>query len=271
VVITPGISSSHLFRSCPVAESVVSFKIKTNMIMDTKKDFMALEYTGTDNLEAMQKAVNYNNFLISLITRQQLSTSDKILDIGAGIGLFAEMMLKKGFNNIYCVEPDPHQAARLEDKGLQVSISIDDVEGDSFDFIYSFNVMEHIENDREELTLWAGKLKKGGRLLIYVPAFNLLYSSMDKKVGHFRRYRRRQLTAMVLGAGLTPVGQARYADSLGFFITLLYKLINNKSGDLNERSLVFYDKFIFPLSKITDCLFYKFFGKNTFIVSEKNN
>jgi SAM-dependent methyltransferase len=231
---------------------------------------MAIKYTGTDNLEVMQKAENYNRFLISLITRHKPPTSSKILDIGAGIGLFADMMLKKGFSNIYCVEPDLHQAALLESKGFMVSTSIGDVEDDDFDFIYSFNVMEHIEKDQEELTLWAKKLKKGGKLLIYVPAFNLLYSSMDKKVGHFRRYRRRQLTEMVLNAGLTPVCEGRYADSLGFFITLIYKLLNNKSGDLNERSLVFYDKYIFPLSRICDCLFYNLFGKNTFIVSEKD-
>jgi hypothetical protein len=34
---------------------------------------------------------------------------------------------------------------------------------------------------------------------------------------------------MVVDAGLTPVGEAKYADSLGFFITLLYRLIYKKN------------------------------------------
>lgn len=229
---------------------------------------MAFEYTGTENLEVMQKAENYNRFLISLIMKQQLSGSVKILDIGAGIGFFAEAMQKKGFD-IHCVEPDLRQAALLESIGLPVSTSVDEVADGSFDLIYALNVMEHIENDREELMLWAGKLKKGGRLLIYVPAFDLLYSSMDKKVGHFRRYRRRQLTEMIAGAGLKPVGRAKYADCLGFFMTLLYKLTGGKSGNINERLLVLYDRFLFPLSRAGDCLFHRFFGKNTFIVAEK--
>jgi hypothetical protein len=49
--------------------------------METKKDFTTAEYTGTDNLEAMQMAVNYNRFLISLITGRKISATDKILDI----------------------------------------------------------------------------------------------------------------------------------------------------------------------------------------------
>ena len=160
---------------------------------------MALEYTGTDNLEVMQKAENYNGFLVSLIMLQQPPIAGKMLDIGAGIGLFAEAILQKGYN-IHCVEPDARQASVLESKGLTVNASIDEIADESFDFIYAFNVLEHIENDRQELGLWAKKLKQGGKLLIYVPAFNLLYSSMDKKVGHFRRYRRRQLSRMVVNA-----------------------------------------------------------------------
>ncbi|MDR1356678.1 MAG: class I SAM-dependent methyltransferase [Tannerellaceae bacterium] len=229
---------------------------------------MSIEYTGTDNLEVMQKAENYNRFLLSLITRQHLATSCNILDIGAGIGLFAEAIRNEGFT-VHCIEPDMRQATLLRSKGLPVSASIDQVADGSFDFIYAFNVLEHIEKDTEELELWASKLKQGGKLLIYVPAFNLLYSSMDKKVGHFRRYRRRQLTKMILEAGLTPCGKAEYADSLGFLITLLYKLVNRKSGNIDEKSLVFYDRILFPLSKAGDLVFRKLFGKNTFIVSEK--
>jgi hypothetical protein len=65
--------------------------------METKKDFTMTGYTGTDNLEAIQMAVNYNRFLISLITGRKVSTTDKILDIGAGIchGVKKKILLKK--------------------------------------------------------------------------------------------------------------------------------------------------------------------------------
>ncbi|MDR2118035.1 MAG: class I SAM-dependent methyltransferase [Tannerellaceae bacterium] len=229
---------------------------------------MEFEYTGTDNLEVMQKAIHYNAFLISLITGQPRSASDKILDIGAGIGSFAEAIRAKGFE-VHCLEPDLQQAQLLERKGFTVNTSLDGIADGSFHFMYALNVLEHIEKDREALSEWAGKLKKGGRLLIYVPAFNLLYSSMDRKVGHYRRYRKKQLTEIIESAGLKPVSSARYADCIGFFVALLYKLINRKTGDIHEKSLMFYDRFLFPLSSAGDCFFHHFFGKNVFIVAEK--
>jgi SAM-dependent methyltransferase len=229
---------------------------------------MEYEYTGTDNLEVMQKAVKYNAFLVSLITKRAHLPSDKILDIGAGIGLFAEAVKKEG-GDVYCLEPDKSQAKLLESKGFTVSTSLHEIADESFDFMYALNVLEHIEKDEEELLLWAKKLRKGGKLLIYVPAFNLLYSSMDKKVGHYRRYRKKQLTKMMAGAGLTPLYKARYADSIGFFVSLLYKLINRKSGSIDEKSLVLYDTILFPLSVLGDTIFHSLLGKNVFILAEK--
>ncbi|MDR1557391.1 MAG: class I SAM-dependent methyltransferase [Tannerellaceae bacterium] len=229
---------------------------------------MEFEYTGTDNLEVMQKAINYNTFLISLITKQQHAISNKILDIGAGIGSFAEVIREKGFD-VHCLEPDAYQAGLLESKGFTVSVSPGGIADESFDFIYALNVLEHIEKDEEALSEWAKKLKKGGKLLIYVPAFHLLYSSMDKKVGHYRRYRKKQLMKIVESAGLKSVGRARYADCIGFFVTLLYKLINKKTGDVPEKSLIFYDRVLFPLSTVGDIFFHTLLGKNVFIVAEK--
>jgi SAM-dependent methyltransferase len=228
---------------------------------------MEFEYTGTDNLEIMQKAVNYNAFLVSLIVRQGLSPSDKILDIGAGIGSFAGALREKGFD-VHCLEPDMKQAGLLRSKGFAVSVTWDEIAGRSFDFIYALNVLEHIEKDGDALREWAGKLKDGGRMLIYVPAFNLLYSGMDRKVGHWRRYRRKELEGIIQGAGLRIVGRARYADCVGFFVSLLYRLLQ-KQGDINERSLVFYDRYLFPFSLAGDLLFHNFFGKNVFVVAGK--
>ena len=63
-------------------------------------------------------------------------------------------------------------------------------------------------------------LRPGGRFYLYVPAFPLLFSAMDRKVGHHRRYRLAGLTSQLQRAGFRVL-RARYADSLGFFATLL--------------------------------------------------
>jgi len=224
-------------------------------------------YTGTDNLEVMQEARNYNAFLVSLALRN-VTTANSILDVGAGIGLFADIVRQKG-GNVVCFEPDVMQAEIIDNKGITAYTSLDPIENESFDFIYSFNVLEHIENDTEALESWASKLKPGGKMLIYVPAFNVLFSSMDKKVGHFRRYTRKTLTQKVTDAGLKIVKTAQYADSIGFLVTLVYKKFHKRNGDINKNSLIFYDRFLFPLSKLCDRVFSKMLGKNVYVTVKK--
>jgi hypothetical protein len=114
----------------------------------------------------------------------------------------------------------------------------------------------------------ARKLSPGGRLFIYVPAFQALFSSMDRKVGHFRRYRRTQLVQLIERAGLTVV-RAKYVDSLGFLATLLYKLLGSNTGDLNRRSIVVFDRIVFPISRLFDLLLGRMLGKNLYVVATK--
>jgi hypothetical protein len=44
-------------------------------------------------------------------------------------------------------------------------------------------------------------LKPGGRMVLVVPSGDWLYGSLDKALGHFRRYRRRDLEASLRAAG----------------------------------------------------------------------
>ena len=221
-------------------------------------------YSGTDNLEVMAEAANYNNFLLALI-RENIKKGDRILDIGAGIGTFGIPLTKEGYL-VRCVEPDESQAALIAAAGLPVSRSVSDIEDDSLDFSYAMNVLEHIKDDTGALRTWLTKLRVGGRMLVYVPAFDLLYSSMDKKVGHHRRYSLGTLSNRATDAGFA-IETIRYVDSLGFFAALMYKVLGNESGDINKGALIIYDRFVFPLSRLLDRLFDRQLGKNVALVA----
>jgi 2-polyprenyl-3-methyl-5-hydroxy-6-metoxy-1,4-benzoquinol methylase len=223
-------------------------------------------YTGSDNLEIMAAAVNYNNFLMTLLS-DYIQPKFRILDIGAGIGTFAKKLRDEGYN-VLCFEPDEIQAELIKSNGLPVASSIKEIELSSLDFIYSLNVLEHIEDDLDALTQWLALLKPGGRMLLYVPAFQILYSSMDKKVGHFRRYNKEELIRKSKAAGFDII-RAEYADSLGFFASLMYKYFNNGSGDINHRALVFYDRIFFPISRFLDFFMNTIMGKNLYIIVER--
>lgn len=214
----------------------------------------------------MLEAVNYNNYLISLIKKNS-NKNMYILDFGAGIGTFAEE-IKKEFNNISCVELDDYQRSIIESKDIKAYKSLDDIEDNSIDFIYSLNVLEHIEDDLEILEVLKKKIKNDGEIFLYLPAFNCLFSSMDKKVGHFRRYDFSMLEALAKSCKL-EVKHKAYVDSLGFFATLLYKYIGSKDGDINKKSLIIYDRVIFPISRVLDKVFNKLFGKNVYIRLKK--
>jgi len=224
------------------------------------------DYGGTDNLEAMAQAINYNSFLFDLAEGCS-SEGATVLDFGAGIGTFAAEMRRRGLD-VRCVEPDAQQALRLSKDQFVVYQSIDDSPVETFDYVYSLNVLEHIEDDELALRQIYQKLRPGGRLLVYVPAFQLLYSSMDRKVGHFRRYRKGDLAGRLARAGF-KVSEARYCDSLGFFASLVFKLVGDESGSLNVRALVAYDRFLFPMSRLLDKLVDRILGKNVLAIAHR--
>lgn len=223
-------------------------------------------YSGTDNLEAMAEATNYNGFLVGRVLALA-PESGKILDFGAGIGTFAAHVSARGLD-VVCLEPDPVLASRLRDKGLVTHESMDAIGAASIDYVFTLDVLEHIEDDAAAAQEIAGKLKPGGRLLVYVPAFPILYSNMDRKVGHFRRYRRGPLQKMIEGAGFTEI-RARYVDGLGFFASLAYRLTDNGTGAINIRMLKIYDRFLFPLSRLLDPALNLFMGKNIILTATK--
>lgn len=224
-------------------------------------------YTGIDNLEVMKEARNYNHYLLGLI-RPYLSKGGKNIDFGAGVGTFAIPFCNEGFH-ISCVETDTDLKQKLGSLGVNVVGDLKSLDEECYDVIYTLNVLEHIEDDVNTLKIANEKLKNEAVLLIYVPAFMTLFTSMDKKVGHFRRYTGSELRGKLIEAGFV-VESVRYVDCLGYLAALLFKYVGNESGDINKSALIIYDKLIFPISVMLDTFMGRFFGKNVFVVAKKS-
>jgi len=220
------------------------------------------------NLEVMEEAVRYNRFLLGLV--QPLAAAGRrVLDFGAGSGTFAQPLRAQGAD-VVCVEPDPQLRLRLAEKSLRVVTDLREVEGGSIDLAYSFNVLEHIEDDAAALAALARVLRPGGRLVLYVPAFMVLYSAMDRRVGHLRRYRKRALARLVEGAGLA-VEDVRYADSLGFVAALAFRAVGSRSGELSRGAVRFYDRWLFPASRALDACLAPLAGKNLVLRARRSD
>ncbi len=223
-------------------------------------------YTGKDNLEVMALAENYNAHLTGLLLQHVKNCTD-ILDFGAGTGTFARALRRHGYA-VTCIETDPDLCSSLKELGFHVESAVTELGDRDFDLIYSLNVLEHIDDDRAAVDALRDRLRTGGRLFIYVPAFTMLFTSMDEKVGHRRRYTRQTLTALLTDCGL-QVETVGYCDSIGFLATLAYKLIGSKTGEIDRSSLLFFDKYLFPIGQVLDRFVSSHFGKNVFGVATK--
>jgi len=133
---------------------------------------------------------------------------------------------------------------------------------------YSINVLEHIQDDIEILQELRSVMLKGGRLFLFVPARTELYSVMDYCVGHYRRYEPWQLRSLLERTGF-KITSLRYFDFAGYFATLFCKHAGNLinwQGGLSSSCVSFYDKCIFPISRVMDTVTAgKVIGKNIWV------
>jgi hypothetical protein len=112
------------------------------------------------------------------------------------------------------------------------------------------------------------KLKPGGTFLIYVPAFACLWTSLDEKVCHHRRYTKKTLRRLIEQEGFV-IEDARYADCLGFIAVLIFRALNRSASALTASSISFYDHWLFAPSRVLDSLFDRWFGKNVYVRCRK--
>jgi SAM-dependent methyltransferase len=213
--------------------------------------------------------IKYSNHIVDLIASSGFTSSlGPILDFGAGQGTLAQILRDKYALSPICVEIDPRLRSVLKKNQFDTYSSIAK-SSQIFSLIYTSNVLEHIRNDGEVLAELKPKLIPGGYLTIYVPAFPLLFSALDRNVGHFRRYTKLELRTKVERAGFEVV-RIEYSDSLGFFATLLLKILNFsfKTSGGSTILMKIYDKYLVPVSIFFDRVGFKhILGKNLFLVA----
>ena len=232
-----------------------------------KKNYNFINYNENESLKNLfsDKALkNYNSKIFNLIIRE-INNNDKICDFGAGIGTFSKRFNKK---KIICVEADKENFLLLKKTNITYS-TLNSLRNNSMDLIYSINVLEHIKDDEKIISLINKKLKKKGKFILFVPAFNFLYSKFDLKVGHFRRYKLNQLKDKIFKKNFS-ISKISYFDSIGFFLAIIFRYINSSDPFPSVKSIKFYDKYIFPLNTFFDFFFKQILGKNIFLVAIKN-
>jgi SAM-dependent methyltransferase len=138
-------------------------------------------------------------------------TPPRLLDFGCGTG--GNAVGYAGVGPVIGVEPDREAlrfaASRPADSRFPLSYcralgTALPLRERTFDAVVASDVLEHIEDDGAAAREIARVLRPGGIFVFSVPAHPWLWSAHDVALWHQRRYRRRELVALLRGAGLEP-------------------------------------------------------------------
>jgi SAM-dependent methyltransferase len=227
------------------------------------EEIRLVDYNGIETLAALEGAANYNNAIEGLLVREaSLVAGCSVLDVGSGSGEYARRMRQLGAA-LQCVEPDPAMRSALLAEGFECHESIANIDT-TFDLIVMVNVLEHIEHDSQFLVQLRPLMSENGRLFVFVPAHQMLYSKFDKAIGHFRRYSKGRLHAVVNEASFV-IKRSGAFDILGIVPALLFRLLGKERP--GKASIKIFDTVIFPISKLCDRVTGRRVGKNLWIVA----
>lgn len=171
---------------------------------------------------------------IGWILEPYLVSGIKILDVGCG-DAFVSRELFKHLEEKEITAVD----VNFTDGTIQELESISDgirfiktlPEQREFDLVLLLDVIEHLENDKGMLSnLTSGYLSQGGKVLITVPAFQMLFSCHDEFIGHHRRYTLAELHAVSIASGLTVISSGYLFMSLLIPKYILYKILKPNNG-----------------------------------------
>ncbi len=132
----------------------------------------------------------------------------RILEVGCSGGATMDFLREQGFNDITGINIDAKGIEIADKKRGFANVFVMDgantsFPDDHFDVILASDVLEHIQDDHVALQEWMRVLKPKGRLVIFVPAFQELWSHHDERNYHYRRYRAEDLREALRTAGFS--------------------------------------------------------------------
>ena len=248
--------------------------MESNSPLRNVQNNLNINYSGVQELKNTEQGLQfYTKDIVKKIKKAlKITEGTIVLDFGAGTGQLAELWRDNYSINPTCLEIDPMLVEILIKKKFKVFQKIEQIQ-EKFAFVYTSNVLEHIEDDLATLIDIKNIMSVNGRLVIYVPALKFLFSNFDVSVGHYRRYSKKELIEKVTDAGF-KVEKCFWNDSLGVLASLVVKLLSSKgkykTGGV--KSLLIYDKVVYPISKILDFFLFKYLiGKNLFLIAVNSN
>jgi SAM-dependent methyltransferase len=207
---------------------------------------------AADDLETMSGARNYQAHVFGLVRPH---VGSHVLEVGCGIGTMTAQLLDIA-PRVEAIEPNLNCATRARETlagNDRVTIRVCHLEEcnraelarQMFDTVVCVNVLEHIEDDVRALALFRDVVSgTGGRVLIFVPALQGIYSQHDAALGHHRRYSKRSLRAAFAAAGLDVVA-LKYTNPIGLLGWIYNRYISGNTEHTSSQVSLF-ERFVAP-------------------------
>ncbi len=151
-----------------------------------------------------------------------------ILEVGCSGGPLVRLLQRKGFVKVAGIdinECSVQLCRSLGNADIRVADGCSTGFGDEqFDVVIASDVLEHIKDPIQGLTEWLRILKPKGRAIVFVPAFQFLWSSHDEVNRHDRRYTKQEIATLLEQAGF-GIERSTYWNFCLFFPVLLVRTI----------------------------------------------
>jgi 2-polyprenyl-3-methyl-5-hydroxy-6-metoxy-1,4-benzoquinol methylase len=220
---------------------------------------------------------NANKFNIWTFDSIKSNCSGKILEIGSGLGNISKSFIDNNYD-IYLSDIRLNyrefiikQFSFPNNKVLNIDIASENFEDEhpdllsKFDTVFCLNVVEHIKNDRLAVSNMMKLLKKEGKLIVLVPAYQWLYNGFDETLEHYRRYTKKSLSEIMVSEGkLVTSYYFNTIGILGWFVS--GAIFKNKK--LPKKEVTLYNKLV-PIIKMIDKITFRSFGLSVVCVIEK--
>ncbi|MCA3012960.1 MAG: class I SAM-dependent methyltransferase [Myxococcaceae bacterium] len=178
----------------------------------------------------------------------------EILDVGCGTGGMFPMLQRYG--KVSGAEYSADARARAHRNFPSVEVSAcelpDVLPAGPFDVVTAFDVIEHVDDPVASLRSMVARLKPNGRVVVTVPALQLLWSQHDVTLQHRRRYSRGLLVEQLTAAGLRVTYDSFFNTGL-FPVVAAARLVERVRGPGPGSDLA-------PVNPIVNGALREFFG-----------
>jgi SAM-dependent methyltransferase len=146
------------------------------------------------------------SLMLALLRKMNVRPPARVLDAGCGWGVNLDVLEKRGYR-VTGLDISPQTLKRL-DRPDRLLIEADltqevPAHEERYDAVIALDVIEHLNDDRQAVTRLGELTRRGGIVIVSVPALPELYSEFDSIQGHRRRYIPSTLRHAFEGSGLT--------------------------------------------------------------------